>query len=63
MGLAYSIKEARRNKLVEVAFSVSQLFISSHNSSEVQVVPDNNFEQQISQILLNLTILCIQSIM
>jgi hypothetical protein len=44
MGLAYSIKEARRNKLVEVAFSVSQLFINSHNSSDVQVVPDNNFE-------------------
>ncbi len=44
MGLAYSIKGARRNKGIEVAFSVSQLFISSHNSSEVQVVPDNNFE-------------------
>jgi hypothetical protein len=48
MGL-YSIKGARRNKGVEVAFSVSQLFMTSHNSSEVQVVPDNNFESPISE--------------
>ncbi len=36
----YSVKGARAIKGVSFAFSVSQLFISSHNSSEVQVVPD-----------------------
>jgi hypothetical protein len=47
--LVYSVKGARTNKGVSLAFSVSQLFISSHNSSEVQVVPDSKFKSQIHQ--------------
>ena len=37
-----SIIEERAYKGVAAAFSVSQLFITSHTSSDTQVVPDNN---------------------
>jgi|688.fasta_scaffold661168_1 hypothetical protein len=39
-----SVKGERTPKRVAAAFSVSQLFIKSHKSSEVQVVPAQMFK-------------------
>ena len=38
----HSIKGVRKVSGICFAFSVSQLFITNHNNSEVQVVPDEN---------------------